>query len=79
MIVSYEKGREINRLPFVTDYSVVPGQEFAYSALWDNPTLKEGRYHVSASIKYGKMYSKEKTVKLEKVFEVDKDGKVSVK
>ena len=79
VVVSDEKGREINRLPFVTDYSVVPGQKFTYSALWENPALKEGRYCVSASIKYGKMYGKEKTTKFEKAFEVDKDGKVSVK
>jgi len=76
VVVSDGKGREISQLRMVTDYSVVPGQEFAYTVSWDNPVLKEEKYKISAFIKYGRMYTKEKTAEFEKWFEADKLGKV---
>ena len=76
VVVSDVNGREISQLNLVTDYSVVPGQEFAYTVSWDNPVLKEEKYKISAFIKYGRMYTKEKTAEFEKWFEADKQGKV---
>jgi hypothetical protein len=76
--VSDVKGREISQLHMATDYSVVPGQEFAYTVSWDNPALAEGKYKVSAFIKYGRMYTREREAKFEKWFMVDKAGKVIV-
>ncbi len=79
VVVSDAKGREISRLPMVTDYSVVPGQEFAYTVSWDSPTLTEGKYKISAFMKYGRMYAREREAKFEKWFTTDKTGKVVVK
>ena len=75
-VISDAKGREIKKLDIVTDYSIAPGQEFTYTVPWVNPALGEGKYKVSAFIKYGKMYTKEKTVKSEKWFEIDEAGAV---
>ena len=76
VLVSDEKGVEVNRLNLPTDASVVPGQEVTYTAQWDKPVLTEGKYKASASLKYGRMYGREKKVNFEKWFEIDKQGKV---
>ncbi len=77
--IADDKGHEIAKLKLSTDYGVVPGEEFAYTVSWDNPALEKGKYKLSAFIKYGKMFAKEKVVKSEKIFEVNHDGKVIAK
>ena len=79
VLIKDEKDRQVAQLNLDIDHAALPNKDFDYTAVWDKPELKEGKYRVFADIRYGKMYGKEKTAKLEKVFEVDKDGKVSPK
>lgn len=79
IIVTDEKGLTIAKMDMVTDHSILPNQDFAYPVLLSKDKLTKGKYIISAEIKYGKMYGREKTAKREKMFEVNKEGKVSVK
>src|SRR3989338_3580542 len=72
-------GGKLIKLALTSGQPVLPAQEIGHYALWDKPELKAGKYKVSAAISYGKELNMEKTAVLEKVFEVDKDGKVIVK
>ena len=79
VIVYDDKGRQVVKLQVDTGSAVMPGQEASYAATWDNPVIAEGKYKASASIRYGRMYGKEKTEKFESQFEVDGSGKVMTK
>lgn len=72
-------GKKLIELALISDKPALPAQEIGYYALWDKPELKAGTYKVSITISYGKELNMEKTIALEKVFEMDKDGKVTVK
>lgn len=74
-----QKGLIVAKIEMVTDHSILPNQEYAYPVLLNRDKLTEGKYAISAEIKYGKMYGREKTARLEKTMEVDKEGKVLVK
>lgn len=71
--------KKIIELDIASGKPALPGQEIAYNALWDNSKLKSGEYKASAAVSYGKELNMEKTTVAEKIFEVDKDGKVMVK
>ena len=58
---------------------MLPGKSAEYPAVWSGPILKEGKYKISCEIKYGKMYGREKTAKLESSFEIDGAGRVIIK
>lgn len=72
-------GKKLIELALISDKPALPAQEIGYYALWDKPELKAGTYKVSITIGYGKELNMGKTAALEKIFEVDKDGKVMVK
>lgn len=72
-------GKKLVKLDLVSGQPALPAQEIRYYALWDKPELKAGTYKASVAISYGKELNMEKTAVLEKVFEVDKDGKVMVR
>jgi len=72
-------GKSLVELKMESGKGVLPAQETAYSALWNDPQLKPGEYKVSAAIDYGKELGMEKSSALDKILEVSEDGKVIVK
>lgn len=72
-------GKKLVELDLASGQPVLPNQESGYYALWDKPELKAGIYKASVVINYGKELNMEKSISSEKVFKVDKDGKVTVK
>ncbi len=72
-------GKKLIELDLESGKPALPGQEIVYNALWNNPRLKSDEYKVSVTINYGKELGMEKRAALEKIFEVNKDGKVIVK
>jgi len=79
VFIENNKGERISQLNVLTEQPVLPKDHFTYNTMWDPPVLEKGIYRVSASIKYGKMYGREKTAKSESSFEVDDSGKVIAK
>jgi len=73
------KSVELVKLEMLSGRACLPRQQFTYSANWEKPELKKGTYKVEASIKYGKIFSAEKTASLEKKFRVDKNGEITIK
>lgn len=72
-------GEKLIELVLTSGQPALPAQETGYYALWDKPELKVGKYKTSITISYGKELNMEKKAALEKVFEVDKYGKVMVR
>jgi len=79
VLVKSEESEQVVQLPLLTKQEILPKRNFTYTAIWNNPVVKEGKYTVFCEIKYGKMYGREKTAKLESSFEADSSGKVMPK
>lgn len=79
IVINDEKKQQVAKFNFNTDQSVLPRQQLDYIAVWDKPELKEGKYKISANIRYGKMYVKEKAAMIEKTLLVGKDGEMNIK
>jgi len=78
-LIKNEKGVEIKKLDLPCGKSMLPCQTNTYSVSWDVPELKAGMYTVEIIMKYGKMYTKEKTALSRKRFEVNNSGEVITK
>ena len=79
VVIEDRSGKKIIELELISGTPALPYQEIEYRASWDNAELKTGRYKVLANINYGKELNMEKTAALEKIFEVNEDGKVIAK
>ena len=79
ILLDNQRGERLPAIDFNVERVTLPGKEAVYTAVSGPGSIKEGKYGVSAIIKYGKMYGRGKETKMKISIEVDKDGKVTIK
>lgn len=79
LIITDEKGTKVAGGDMVTGSPVLPHQDYIFSASLDKPELKAGKYKVSVTMEYGKLYEMKKDASLEKEMQVDASGGVVLK
>lgn len=70
------KGEEVAGFDIVPGYAILPGGELKLPAFWKDFSLKPGRYGVSVSLDYGKLYEVKKIMNFEKELEIAGNGEV---
>lgn len=85
VLIETKKGEKIAELDLKSGKAVLPGQEQAYYAAWNESKPGKGKYRASATVDYGKIFAYEKPLDLGKridskrAFEINKEGEVVLK
>ena len=63
----------------MTGYSVLPTQDYIFSAFLEKPDLRAGKYTITVSMDYGKLYEMKKVASLKKKMDVNNNGEIVLK
>ena len=79
VVIINEKGEKAAAVDLMTGYSVLPTQDYIFSAFLEKPDLRAGKYTITVSMDYGKLYEMKKVASLKKKMDVNNNGEIVLK
>ena len=76
VLIKDGKGEMLAELELLSGRATLPNKYQEYDAFLEEPGLKKGKYNVTATINYGKMFDMEKTATLNKSFSINENREV---